>query len=89
MVEIRYQQAEIVLGGQRQKAALLFEGQLILAILVFLEPAQYANDPEIAGKWFVEIGFGACAIGARTVLFDDLDAGLAWALEKQTQSPSP
>ena len=79
MVDMHYQSVEVQIGRFKEKAALLFSERQLLALMVYLDPLIYLNDPEIAGKWSLEIGFGACAVGSRTVLFEDLDAGLKWA----------
>lgn len=83
---IEKQQVTVKLGSLPE------EGVLLLAnneLLVRLEASLYANDPEIADKWSVEMGFGACAIRNETVLFDDLDEALAWASERHAGDQHP
>jgi hypothetical protein len=82
MAEIHHQIASIQLGPEPEQAALLFAGAQLLAIVVFLEPHRYADDPSISNLWSVEIGFGPCQIGSRTVLFSSLDDAQRWAGER-------
>ncbi|HEV7292243.1 MAG TPA: hypothetical protein VGN79_07970 [Devosia sp.] len=81
MVKIRHEPVTVQLGSSLEQGVIVFSGIELLALLVFLEPADYVNDPDIAGKWSVEFGFGRLAVGSRTVLFDSLEAGLAWITE--------
>jgi hypothetical protein len=81
MVDIRHEAVAVQLGNKLEQGAMVFYGIEVLALLVFLEPAYYVNDPEIAGTWAVEVGFGRLAVGSKTVLFDSLEEGLAWAAE--------
>lgn len=88
MVEIHHQPALIPLGLETERAFLLFASEQLLAIMVFLDPVKFRNDPEIAGKWSLEIGFGPCQVGTSTVLFDGLEAANAWVAERYRENPS-
>lgn len=88
MVEILHQPALIKLGLGTETASLLFVGVELLAIVVFLDPAKFLNDPDISGKWSVEAGFGACDVGKTTVLFESLEDATTWAAECYSAKPS-
>lgn len=79
MARIETQQVRIRLSGTPEEAVLLLRDGELLALVRRLDPAGYVNDPDIAGKWTVELGFGACAVGNRTVLFETLDEAIGWA----------
>lgn len=79
MITITTQRVIVKLGSIAEEGALLFVEDELLAMVVYLEPAFYANDPEIAGKWSLEFGFGPCSFGKETILFDDLEDAVGWA----------
>ncbi len=70
------------LGTLPEEGALLLLGRELLAMVVWLAPDLYANDLEIAGKWSLELGFGACAFRKQTILFNTLDEAVAWASQR-------
>ncbi|MHA6299285.1 hypothetical protein [Devosia sp. CAU 1758] len=82
MVSIEKLSVTVKLGSVPEEGVLLLAGNELLALLVRLETSLYANDPEIAGKWSLEIGFGACAIRNETLLFDTLDDAVAWTVHR-------
>ena len=82
MVSIEKQHVTVKLGSQPEEGVLLLSSHELLAILVRLEASLYTNDPDRAGKWSLEIGFGACAVRNETVLFDALDDAVTWVSER-------
>lgn len=82
MVSIRTQPITVALGSTPEQGLLLFVGRELVAMLVWLDPDLYANDPEIAGKWSLELGFGSCAFGNDTILFDTPENAVTWACRR-------
>ena len=78
MDSIEKQHVTVKIGSLPEEGVLLLAGNELLALLVRLEATLDANDPEIAGKWSLEMGFGACTIRNETILFDALDDAVSW-----------
>ena len=79
MDAIHTQQISVRLGSDPEQGALLLAGDELIAMVVRLDPVLYANDPDIAGKWSLELGFGACTFRKETILFETLEEAQAWA----------
>ncbi len=79
MDAIHTQQISVRLGSDPEQGALLLAGDELIAMVVRLDPVLYAKDPDIAGKWSLELGFGACAFRKETILFETLEEAQAWA----------
>jgi hypothetical protein len=85
MGAVTRQQIRIRLGMDPEDGALLFHDGELAAVLIYLSPAIYSEDRQIGGNWSVEVGFGPCAVGSRTLLFDNLDQASAWVLERTSE----
>ena len=81
--DLAFQSIRVETDSRDQEGQLVFANSYLVAILVRLDPVQHPEE-ELRDQWFLEVGFGRCAVTSQTV-FPTLDAVQAWVQERWTE----
>ena len=76
-MSLQLQAVKVETGSADREGQLVFRGQYLVAIVVKLSN----EHGSLAGKWFLEAGFGR-ADNRTAPVFDDLQAAQHWILER-------
>ncbi len=79
--QITFQPMRVLIDGFDSDGRLILADDQLTAVIVLLEAEHHT--PGTTGKWYLEAGFGKCAVPlANAPLWDTLDDAAAWVQER-------
>jgi hypothetical protein len=81
---MKLQPVQIATGSKDHESRLVFVDGMLVAVLVQLS----GEHDSVAGRWFLEAGFGRVD-GLHAPIFADLDEAQAWIAGKLSETAPP